>query len=43
MEQVRLVIEDAIQADRKKREKRLQDQNKAATSASDSQESTPGV
>ncbi|HEY9832706.1 MAG TPA: photosystem II biogenesis protein Psp29 [Stenomitos sp.] len=43
MEQVRLVIEDAIQADRKKREKRLQDQNQAATSASDSQESTPGV
>lgn len=43
MEQVRIVIEDAIQADRKKREKRIQDQNKAATSSSDSQESTPGV
>lgn len=42
MEQVRNVIEDAIKADRKKREQRSQE-DKAATSSSDSQESTPGV
>lgn len=43
MEQVRSVIEDAISADRKKREQRAQEKNKAATPSSDSQESTPGV
>lgn len=43
MEQARLVIEDAIQADRKKREQRTQDQNKEATPSNDSHESTPGV
>ena len=43
MEQVRSVIEDAISADRKKREQRAQEKNKAATPSNDSQESTPGV
>jgi photosystem II biogenesis protein Psp29 len=43
MEQVLSVIEDAISADRKKREQRAQEKNKATTPSSDSQESTPGV
>ncbi len=36
MEQVRSVLEDVISADRKKREQRTQEQNKAATPSSDS-------
>ena len=43
MEQVLTVLEDTIKADRKKREQRAQEQNKAATPSNDSQESTPGV
>jgi photosystem II biogenesis protein Psp29 len=43
MEQARTVIEDAIKADRKKREQRSQNPNKATTPSNDSQESTPGV
>lgn len=35
MAQVQIVMEDAIKAERKKREQRAQDKNKAATSASD--------
>jgi photosystem II biogenesis protein Psp29 len=41
MAQAQLVIEDAIKADRKKREQRAQDKDKAATPPSDAQESTP--
>ena len=40
MAQAQLVMEDAIKAERKKREQRAQDKNKAATPPSDSQEST---
>lgn len=40
MAQAQLVMEDAIIAERKKREQRAQDKNKAATPPSDSQEST---
>ena len=39
MAQVQLVMEDAIKAERKKREQRAQDNNKAATPPGDSQES----
>ncbi|MCA1994818.1 MAG: photosystem II biogenesis protein Psp29, partial [Coleofasciculus sp. S288] len=38
--QARIVIEDAIAADRKKREQRAEEKNKAATSSSDSSGST---
>jgi photosystem II biogenesis protein Psp29 len=40
MAQVQSVLEDTINADRKKREQRAQDKNKAATPPADSQEST---
>jgi photosystem II biogenesis protein Psp29 len=40
MAQAQIVMEDAIKAERKKREQRAQDKNKATTPPSDSQEST---
>lgn len=40
MAQAQIAIQDAIQADRKKREQRAQEKNKAESSPSDSQEST---
>ncbi len=40
MAQARIVMEDAIKAERKKREQRVQDKNKATTAAGDSQDST---
>jgi photosystem II biogenesis protein Psp29 len=40
MAQARIVMEDAIKAERKKRDDRAQDKNKAATPSSGSEEST---